>query len=321
MRALVSGGSGFIGSHLSTALVDKGYEVQVFDRRPPKLTNVEWVDGDLRWIGDCDRATRDIDVVFHLAARISVDESIKHVREYFTENLLSTLNLVEAALKNGVKRFVYTSTCEVYGDTIGQMADEAFPCNPTSPYAASKYAAERAVLAFGRTYDIPVVVLRPFNTFGEGQKPFMAGAVIPTFIILALRNQDLVIHGDGSQTRDYTYVKDLAEAHTFVLTAPVERQSILNASSGVGHPIKDIAEQILRLTKSEAKLRFVDDPRKGAQLVKSVGNSAKLRALGWHPNWTFEAGLQRTIDWYKSELSRYPIPRTFQHARIQSLET
>lgn len=321
MRALVSGGSGFIGSHVSRALVEKGHEVRVLDRRLPKSTNVEWVDGDLRWIGDCDRAMRDIDVVFHLAARISVDESIKYVLEYFSENLLCTLNLLDAALKNGVKRFIYTSTCEVYGDTIGQMADETFPCNPTSPYAASKYAAERAALAFGRTYDLPVVVLRPFNTFGEDQKPFIAGAVIPTFIILALRNQDLVIHGDGSQTRDYTYVKDLAEAHAFVSTTPLERQAILNASSGVGHSIRDIAEQILRLTKSESRLRFVDDPRKGAQLVKSVGNSAKLRSLGWHRNWKFEEGLERTIDWYKSELSRYPIPRTFQPARTQSVVT
>ena len=246
--------------------------------------------------------------VFRLAARISVDESIEYVLQYFNDNLLCTLNVLNAALKNGVRKFVYTSTCEVYGDTFEGKADETHPCNPTSPYAASKYAAERAVLAFGRTHDFPVLVLRPFNTFGERQKPFTHGAVILTFIVLALQNKDLIVHGDGSQTRDYTYVKDLAEAHVFAMKSNAEKQSIFNVATGVGQSIKEISEQVLQLTGSKSKMRLVGDPRKGAQLKVSVGDSNKLRSLGWHPRRDFGEALRKTIEWYKPQLSQYPIP-------------
>ena len=308
MKVLVTGGSGFIGSHLTEALLNDGQQVRVFDRRIPSSSDVEWTDGDLRWIGDCDRATRDIDTVFHLAARISVDESIGYALQYFNDNLLTTVNVMHAALKNGVRKFVYTSTCEVYGDTSTRNADETYGCNPTSPYAASKYAAERAVLAFGRTYDLQVVIMRPFNTFGERQKPFIGGAVIPSFILLAHRNKDLIIHGDGSQTRDYNYVKDVADAHVCAMKSNLEGQSILNIATGVGRSISGLAEQILQLTESKSKMKFVDDPRKGAQLKRSVGDSHKLRSLGWQSKWDYKEALSKTINWYKSGASHYQIP-------------
>ena len=126
----------------------KDYEVTVLDRLIPLSSEVKWIEGDLRWVGDCDKAVRGVDAVFHLAARISVDESLDYVYEYFNDNILSTLNIMRAAKRHGVQRFIYTSTCEVYGDVAKGKADETYPCNPTSPYAASKYAAERAALAF-----------------------------------------------------------------------------------------------------------------------------------------------------------------------------
>jgi nucleoside-diphosphate-sugar epimerase len=306
LRALVTGGSGFIGSHLTEALVNEGVQVRILDRRVPKCSGAEWIDGDLRWIGDCDRATRDVDTVFHLAARISVDESMQYVLEYFSDNVTGTINILSAARKNGVRKFIYTSTCEVYGDTLGPKADENHPCNPTSPYAASKFAAERAALSFGRAFNFPVVILRPFNTFGERQKPFVAGAVIPTFVILALQNRDLVIHGDGSQTRDYTYVKDLSQAFILAMNA-AESQSVFNVASGVGRSIREIAEQVVQFAESRSTIRVVDDPRGGAQLKASVGDSTKLMSLGWRPKVSFEEALKKTIESYKTEISQYPI--------------
>jgi nucleoside-diphosphate-sugar epimerase/intein/homing endonuclease len=165
MKVLVTGGSGFIGTHVMEELLSRGHEVKVFDRRVPKSDRVEWLDGDLRWLGDCDRAVRGADAIIHLAARISVDESLEYIWQYFNDNLMSTVNLFLAAAKNGVNRIVFTSSCEVYGETPEKGATEEAACNPTSPYAASKYAAERAALSFKRVHpELKLAVMRPFNS-------------------------------------------------------------------------------------------------------------------------------------------------------------
>lgn len=298
LKVLVTGGSGFIGTHLVNLLLEKGHQVRVFDRRVPRSDTVEWVDGDLRWVGDCDRAMRGVDAVMHLAARISVDESLDFIWEYFNDNLISTINIFHAALKHGVNRIVFTSSCEVYGDTPIKGASEDAACNPTSPYAASKYAAERAALSYKNVYpDLKLTVFRPFNTFGEWQRPFRAGAVIPTFVLLALDGRPLVVHGDGNQTRDYVYVKDVVAAQVLGLEREIE--GVFNIASGQPQSIRSVAQAITKRIGA-TKIEYRPDPRRGAQLQNSVGDATRLRgATGWKPITGFEKGLDEVIHWYK----------------------
>jgi UDP-glucose 4-epimerase len=296
---LVTGGSGFIGTHITEELLARGHTVKVFDRRVPKSDKVEWVDGDLRWLGDCDKAVRDTDAILHLAARISVDESIDYIWHYFNDNLMATINLFLAAAKHGVGQVVFTSSCEVYGETPKIGATEDSPCNPTSPYAASKYAAERAALTFNRVNPaMKLAVLRPFNTFGEWQKPYRAGAVIPTFILQALKDGDLLIHGSGEQVRDYVYVRDIASAQVSVMEKGCE--GIFNVASGIPRSVNAIAEEVVKLT-GKGRIKHVLDSRKGAQMLYSVGNAAKLTSnTGWTPVNKFPQTLKKVVDWYDS---------------------
>jgi len=305
LKVLVTGGSGFIGTHITQELLDRGHVVKVFDRRVPKVSGVEWLDGDLRWGGDCDRAVRNMDAVMHLAARISVDESLDYIWHYFNDNLMTTVNLFMAAAKHGVNHIVFTSSCEVYGETPRSGATEDQACNPTSPYAASKYAAERAALTFRRVHPkLKLAVLRPFNTFGEWQKPYRAGAVIPTFILEALNNRTLMIHGDGRQTRDFVYVKDIAKAQVDVLEK--QREGIFNIASGRARTINSVADLVVKEV-GRGTIEHVQDVRKGAQLLYSVGDSSLIRkSTGWRPTHQFEGTLRRVIGWYKDNRSLSP---------------
>ncbi len=302
---MVTGGSGFIGSHLVNLLLEKDYDVVVMDRQAPPSSDIKWVQGDLRWIGDCDRAMRDVDAVLHLAARISVDESLDYAYEYFSDNVLSTINVLRVSKQRGVSHFIYTSSCEVYSDINVGAATETHPCNPISPYAVSKYAAERIALAFGKAYNLKVTVIRPFNTFGERQKAFRAGSVIPTFIISALQGKPLVIHGNGSQIRDYVYVRDIAEAHLKVLEGDYTESAIFNVATGKGITIREIAEKVKERIGS-AEIKYVEDPCKAARLIRSVGDATKIRStLGWAPKWSFDKALDRVVRYYKSLNTRF----------------
>ncbi|MDA4120823.1 MAG: NAD-dependent epimerase/dehydratase family protein [Thaumarchaeota archaeon] len=296
---MVTGGSGFIGTHIVNELVSKGHEVRIFDRRVPKLRNVEWLDGDLRWLGDCDSAVRGMDAIIHLAARISVDESLDYIWHYFNDNLMATVNLFLAAAKHGTDHILFTSSCEVYGETPRKGATEKALCDPTSPYAASKYAAERAAFTFKKVHPkLKLAVIRPFNTFGEWQRPFRAGAVIPTFILEALRGKPLQIHGKGEQSRDFVYVKDIAKAQVKILEKQLE--GIYNIATGQPRTINSVAELIVKLV-GKSRVEHVPDTRKGAQLRYSVGDATKLKeATGWKPVNNFEPSLEKVIRWYKS---------------------
>ena len=299
MKVLVTGGSGFIGTHIVEELLTRGHEVKVFDRRVPKVQGVEWLDGDLRWLGDCDRAVRGTDAILHLAARISVDESLDYIWHYFNDNFMSTVNLFMAAAKHEVNHIIFTSSCEVYGETPKTGAKEEAPCNPTSPYAASKYAAERAALTFTRVHPgLKLAILRPINTFGQWQKPNRAGAVIPTFVLDALKGKPLRVHGEGKQVRDYVYVKDIARAHVDVLEKG--REGIFNIATGRARTINSIAEAVVRLT-GRGSFEHVPDSRKGAQLQYSVGDATKIgKAAGWKPRSLFEPTLKKVIRWYEA---------------------
>jgi nucleoside-diphosphate-sugar epimerase len=201
--------------------------------------------------------------------------------------------------RKGKTTFSGNSSCEVYGETPRSGATEEAPCNPTSPYAASKYAAERAALTFKRVHPgLKLAVLRPFNTFGEWQKPYRAGAVIPTFILEALKDRALKIHGKGDQTRDYVYVKDIARGHVDVMEK--EREGIFNIATGRARTINSIAKSIVDAV-GKGTIEHVPDTRKGAQLKYSVGDASKIEAqTGWRPVSKFEPTLRRVIEWYQT---------------------
>jgi len=301
MKILVTGGSGFIGSHLAEELLVRGEYVRVLDRHPPRVKGVEWCDGDLRWVADCYKATIDIDNVYHLAARISVDESLEFSWHYFNDNYMSTVNILNACRQNNIKKFLFMSSCEVYGNIEKGLVNETYPCNPTSPYAASKYAGERAAIAFCKSFNIPLTVIRPFNIFGEGQKPFRAGSLIPTLIILAMQGKDLTIHGTGKQSRDYLYAKDVVSALILAMEHKHEYNcEIYNLSSGITRDVNEIATKILRLTESKSVIRYVTDPRGMSQILRSAGCSEKAsRVLGWKPKHDFDEVLKGVVKFYK----------------------
>lgn len=304
MKVLVTGGAGFIGSHVVATLVARGVDVKVLDRRMPRDRHVQWIDGDLRWIGDCDRAVRDCDSILHLAARISVEESLDYVLDYFADNLLGTVNLLKAAQERAIKRFIYTSSCAVYGNVAEGVADEEHPCNPTSPYAASKYAAERAVLSFHAAYRLPVTILRLFNVFGEGERPLLFGSAMAKFIVQALKGEDLTVHGNGDQVRDYVDVKDVAEAHAVALELSAGQGEIFNVCSGIPRTTEEIAMEVIGEVGSTSRLIHVSDPRGGAQLARSVGSRARIaNVLGWAPRHDHQESLRRVIQWHRSHLA------------------
>ena len=227
-----------------------------------------------------------------------MEESVYYIWNYFNDNLMSTVNLFMAAAKHEVNHILFTSSCEVYGETPKTGAREDAPCNPTSPYAASKYAAERAALTFTKVHPgLRLAILRPFNTFGEWQKPYRAGAVIPTFILESLKGKPLRVHGEGRQTRDYVYVKDIARGHVDVLEK--EEEGIFNNATGRARTINSIAEAVVRLT-GKGSIEHVPDSRKGAQLRYSVGDATKIEeATGWRPRSPFEPTLKKVVKWYE----------------------
>lgn len=298
MRILVTGGSGFIGSHLVDKLVDKGHKVTVFDRQVPCRKDVSWVDGDLKWIGDCENAMNDIDLVYHLAARFNAIGSNDFIPHYFQDNLLNTINMLHLSVLHKVKRFLFLSTCGIYGEIPSGKATEEYPCNPVSLYASSKYAAERAVFAFSHTYGLPVTIIRGFNVFGERQKPFRTGSVIPTFISLAQENKDILIHGNGKQIRDFLYIDDMANA-LLLASQNDNSHNVYNVCSGKALSIENIAKKIVAYTKSKSKIVYCDESKGNPQLIRSVGNNAHFqKQFKWTPKYTFEDALRKVISNY-----------------------
>lgn len=304
MKVLVTGGSGFIGSHLVDKLVDQGHDVTVLDRQVPHRKDVCWVDGDLSWIGDCENAMKDIDLVYHLAARFNAGGSNDFILHYFHDNLLNTINMLHLSVLHKVKRFLFLSTCGVYGEVPSGKATEEYPCNPVSLYASSKYAAERAAFAFSHTYSLPITIIRGFNVFGERQKPFRTGSVIPTFIALARENKDLLIQGDGKQLRDFLYVDDVANA-LLLASQDDNRHSVYNVSSGKALSIETVAKKIVAYTKSSSKIVYCEEPKGNPQLTRSVGNSSNFqKQFKWTPKYTFEDALRKVISHHQE--TNYP---------------
>lgn len=321
-RVLVTGAGGFIGSHLVESLVREGAEVRAFVRYnsrgdagllgqlPAEVRNeIDIIAGDLRDPQAIDQAVRDTTIVFHLGAIISIPYSYVHPYETAETNFMGTLNVLLAARTHGIERLVHTSTSEVYGTAQHVPMAEDHPLQGQSPYSASKIGADKMAESFYRAYDLPVVTVRPFNTFGPRQS---ARAVIPTIITQALTASRIRL-GSLETRRDFTFVSDTVNGFLRAADAPgdVLGQEI-NLGTGQDVSIGELAELVIGLTgrplpieTEEQRLR----PEKSEVMRLLSDNSLARECLGWQPETSLEAGLAQTIAWIEQHLDFYRIGR------------
>jgi UDP-glucose 4-epimerase len=316
MRVFVSGGAGFIGSHLANQLHRRGHLVRVLDDlssgEPTMLDDgVNVTRGDVRDIPKLWSLLQGIDVVYHLAARVSVPASVLYPREYNEVNVGGTVALLEACRDVGVQRVVLASSATVYGNQAEQPVHEALTTQPAVPYAVSKVAAEQYLFTIGRLSNFETVALRIFNAYGPGQPlPPVHAPVIPQFIRQILGGGSVVVFGDGSQSRDFVYIDDVVEALIKAATAPAIDQQIINVGSGVETPVSGLIEQIAQVTATKANVLYNSDASRGiARLVADLHKARQL--LGYEPSTDLATGLQKL-------LVEDPL---FRHSRQSQLET
>lgn len=308
-KVLITGAGGFIGSHLLERLVQEGARVRAFIRYNSRneigllrlvpretLHNIEIIHGDLRDSEAIRSAVRDVDTVFHLGALIAIPYSYRHPREVIETNVMGTLNVLMAAHDMGIRRIVNTSTSEVYGTAQYTPIDEDHPLQGQSPYAASKIGADKIAESFYRSFNLPVVTLRPFNTFGPRQS---ARAVIPTIISQALTRDELKL-GSLDTWRDFTYVSDTAEAYLKI----AETEGILGEEIHLGTnrtvSIRELVEIIYGiLGKTPNIISEEQRQRPEKSEVKKLHSTFEKaqRLIGWQPQVRLEEGLRRTINW------------------------
>jgi len=316
---LVTGAGGFIGSHLVDHLVRAGYRVRAFvrytanaekrgnlaDLPPNILASVELYAGDIRDTGAVDQALAGVDTVYHLGAIIAIPYSYRHPEETVTVNVTGTMNVLQGMRRRGTRRGVIVSTSEVYGSALYTPIDEKHPLQAQSPYAATKIAAESLSLSYQRSFGTPVVVVRPFNTFGERQT---ARAVIPTIISQALW-RDRVTLGTVDTYRDYTHAADTAEGLIAAARADAAVGTVVNLGTGVTVQIGALAEQIIRLVGRPVPLQGGEAerlrPPTSEVLKLQSDNRLAASLIGWQPTISLEEGLRRTIDWTAAHPERF----------------
>ena len=271
---------------------------------PETSAEIEIFRGDLANPEAVTGATEGCELVLHLGALIPIPYSYRHPREFVTANVTGTLNVLEAVRREGVARLVHTSTSEVYGTARTVPIDEEHPLHPQSPYAATKVGADQLVLSYQRSFGIPAVVARPFNTFGPRQS---ARAVIPTIVSQAL-SRDVVELGATSPTRDFLYVEDTVGGMLRCATAEGVEGEVINLGTGVEVSIAEVADRIMRLLDRAVSLA-VDEERlrpPDSEVERLVADTAKAeRLLDWQPEVDLDEGLRRTIDWMRGSLDSY----------------
>lgn len=314
-RILITGAAGFIGSNVLEYLFlkYKDYKFTVLDALtyagnlknfPEEIKNssrFEFIYGDITNTEIVDSIISHIDIVIHFAAETHVTRSIYDNKKFFETDVLGTQAVANAVYhhKGSVERFIHISTCEVYGQGLTKKMDENHPLNPHSPYAAAKAGADRLVYSYYITYDIPAIILRPFNIYGPRQHLEKA---IPRFITSAILNEPLTVHGTGKPERDYMYIDDLARAIDLLIHAPLNKVKgeVFNVGSEKAISILKVAQLIAEhMIIPKSQIHFVKD-RPGQVSTFACDYSKFNKLLGWKPKIKFEDGLKRTIDWYKN---------------------
>jgi NAD dependent epimerase/dehydratase len=321
-KVLITGADGFIGSHLTEMLVAKGYHVKALSQYNSFnnwgwLENVnckkdiEIISGDIRDLNYCKSITKNIDIIFHLAALIGIPYSYTAPDSYVETNVSGTLNICQAVKENEISRLIHTSTSEVYGNAQYVPIDEKHPLQPQSPYSATKIAADAMAMSFHNSFDLPVTIARPFNTYGPRQS---ARAIIPTIITQIATGKKEIKLGDTSPTRDFNYVEDCCRA--FIMLAESEKTigETVNIGSNSEISISDTLKLIKEIMSSDVS--FVNDKQrnrpKKSEVFRLWCDNKKINELvGYKPQINIQDGLKKTIDWitkpenlnmYKSEI-------------------
>lgn len=317
-KVLVTGADGFIGSHLTELLVREGYEVKALSQYN-SFNNWGWLEdvdcldrlevltGDVRDPYYCNHITKDVDVVFHLAALIAIPYSYVAPDSYVDTNIKGTLNICQAAKQNGVKRVIHTSTSEVYGTARYVPIDEEHPLQPQSPYSASKIGADAMAMSFYNAFDLPVTVARPFNTYGPRQS---ARAVIPTIIGQIASGMKEIKLGDVSPTRDFNYVEDTCAGFLELARCDAAIGRTVNIASNYEISVSDTLNMIRELMNSDVV--FLQDEQRlrpgKSEVFRLWGDNSLIRELtGFAPHHDIRSGLQKTIDWFTvpANLAKY----------------
>jgi len=311
-KVLITGADGFIASHLTEKLIDLKAKVSVIIRgtsingtHKNTFKNIEKKYlKKINKVISCDISSTDVishilklkpDYIFHLAASAYVPYSFDHPLEVNESNVVGTLNILEAckSLKN-LKRIICTSSSEVYGTALSESISESHPLNPTSPYAASKVSADRYSYSYIKTYNLPITIVRPFNTYG----PRHTYDVVPKFIKMALTNQPITIHGNGLQSRDLTYVSDAVDAFIKIGISKKTNQRVVNFGTGKHHTIKFLANQIKKLTSSKSKIIYISERKAEVKRLTCDPRLCK-KLTGWKAKVNIIDGLKKNIEWEK----------------------
>lgn len=316
-RVLVTGADGFIGSHLTEMLLAEGYQVRALTQYNSfsnwgwleglSHPNLEIVSGDVRDAHYCKHITQGIDTIFHLAALIAIPYSYVAPDSYVDTNVKGTLNICQAAKENGVKKVLVTSTSEVYGTAQYVPIDEKHPKQPQSPYSASKIGADAMALSFHNAFELPVVIVRPFNTYGPRQS---ARAIIPTIITQIANGATEIKLGDLTPTRDFNYVKDTCKGFIELSKCDAAVGQEVNIASNYEISMRDTLELIAEIMGR--KVAFIEDAQrirpKGSEVFRLWGDNSKIKSLtGFVPEFDIRRGLTETIEWFtdKETIKKY----------------
>ena len=317
-RVLVTGADGFIGSHLTEMLVKRGYEVKALSQYNSFndwgwLENInckkdiEVLTGDIRDSHYCKTITKKVEIIFHLAALIAIPYSYLSPESYVDTNIKGTLNICQSAIENNVSRLIHTSTSEVYGTAQYVPIDEKHPLQPQSPYSASKIAADALAMSFYNSFNLPVTIARPFNTYGPRQS---ARAIIPTIITQISKGKKEIKLGDTSPSRDFNYVEDTCRGLILLAESQKVIGETLNIGSNTEISVYNILKLIKEIMQSDVKI-IVDEQRKrpkNSEVFRLWCENKKINDLvGFKPVVNLRDGLKKTIDWFTKieNLKRY----------------
>ena len=306
-RVLVTGGAGFIGSHLTRRLLDDGFAVRVVDNLSTGFRHnleelsgrIDFIEGDIRDPDVCAEAAAEVEVIYHVAALPSVPRSMADPLGTHGTNVNGTLNLLEAARRSGVRRFVYSSSSSAYGDTPVLPKVESMEPLPRSPYAAAKLSGELYTLAYARAGLLEAVALRYFNVFGPRQDPNGPyAAIVPLLFRAVLTEMPITIYGDGLQTRDFTYVENVLDANVLGASQPVERASgqVVNVGTGSRITLLDLVAIAEEVSGRPIKVRHLKE-RAGDVRDSQAGLDRARSVLGYEPRVSLREGLERTWQW------------------------
>ncbi|KLU67599.1 dTDP-glucose 4,6-dehydratase [Desulfosporosinus acididurans] len=318
-KVLITGAGGFIGSHLTEALVKAGASVRVFirynsrngrgnleDLEQRELEEIEIIAGDLRDADVIERSVKGCNAVFHLGALVGIPYSYKNPREVIETNILGTFNILTAARDHGVERIVHTSTSEVYGSARYVPIDEAHPLQGQSPYSASKIGADKLAESFYASYNLPVVTVRPFNCYGPRQS---ARAVIPTLITQALASEEILL-GNTEAIRDFTFVSDTVEGFIKAAQKQAAVGKVINVGSGQEISIGQLAQVIIATLGSSGKIVLDESrvrPSRSEVNRLLADNRLAKETLEWEPQVSLEEGIKKTMAWISAHLNRFQI--------------